>query len=135
MGAVLTPLMIGLGEGHVLADASTLCGRCEAVCPMSIPLPRMLREHRLQSHRDGLMKPAAGGLLGFWAAIARRPRLYRWLVECKSRLLRRFAGKHGYLRRVPMISNWTCSRDLPAPQGGSFIMAWQRRQRGKDSVR
>ena len=40
MGSVLTPLMIGLDEGHVLADASSLCGRCEAVCPMSIPLPR-----------------------------------------------------------------------------------------------
>ena len=133
MGAVLTPLMIGLDEGHVLADASTLCGRCEDVCPMSIPLPRMLREHRLQSYRDGLMKPVARGLLGIWAAIARRPRLYRWLVERKSRLLRRFAGKSGYLRRVPMAGNWTRSRDLPAPQGGSFVTAWQRNQSGKDS--
>ena len=135
MGAVLTPLMIGLGEGHVLADASTLCGRCEAVCPMSIPLPRMLREHRLQSHRDGLSKPVARGLLGFWAAIARRPRLYHWLVERNSWLLRRFAGKRGYLRRVPMATNWTCSRNLPAPQGGSFVSAWQHRQNGKDSTR
>ena len=132
MGSVLTPLMIGLDEGHVLADASSLCGRCEAVCPMSIPLPRLLREHRLQSHRDGLMKPLARSMLGFWAAIARRPRLYRWLVERKSRLLHRIAGKRGYLRHVPMAGSWTCSRDLPAPQGGSFVAAWQRRQGGKD---
>ena len=133
MGSVLTPLMIGLGEGHVLADASTLCGRCEDVCPMSIPLPRMLREHRLQSHRDGLMKPLARGLLSFWAGIARRPRLYRWLVERKSRLLHRFAGKRGYLRSVPMASGWTNSRDLPAPQGGSFVAAWQQSQKDRDS--
>lgn len=135
MGAVLTPLMIGLGQGHVLADASTLCGRCEEVCPMSIPLPRLLREHRLQSHRDGSMKPVVRGLLGFWAAIARRPRLYRWLFEHKSRLLHRLAGKRGSLRRAPLASNWTCSRDLPAPQGGSFVKAWQRRQSGRDSRR
>ncbi len=99
---------------------------------MSIPLPRLLREHRLQSHRDGLTKPLARNLLGLWAAIARRPRLYRWLVERKSRLLHRIAGKRGYLRHVPMVGNWTCSRDLPAPQGGSFVAAWQRRQGGKD---
>lgn len=133
MGAVLTPLMIGLGEGHVLADASTLCGRCEEVCPMSIQLPRLLREHRLQSHRDGHVKPVVRVLLGLWAAIARRPRLYRWLVERNSRLLHRLAGKRGYLRRAPMVSNWTSSRDLPAPQGGTFVTAWQRRQSGKDS--
>lgn len=133
MGSVLTPLMIGLGDGHVLADASTLCGRCEDVCPMSIPLPRMLREHRLQSHHHGLMKPLARGALGFWAAIARRPRLYRWLVERKSRLLHRIAGQRGFLRKVPMAAGWTNSRDLPAPQGGSFVAAWQQRQKNEGS--
>jgi L-lactate dehydrogenase complex protein LldF len=135
MGAVLTPLMVGLGEGHVLADASTLCGRCEEVCPMSIPLPRLLREHRLQTHSNGQMKPAARGLLGLWAALARRPRLYRWLFERNSRLLHRLAGNRGYLRRLPLVSNWTSSRDLPAPQGGTFVTAWQRRHNGKATSR
>jgi len=36
-GAVLTPLLIGVAEAEP-AQRSTFCGRCEAVCPMRIPL-------------------------------------------------------------------------------------------------
>jgi L-lactate dehydrogenase complex protein LldF len=134
MGAVLTPLMVGLGEGHVLADASSLCGRCEEVCPMSIPLPALLREHRLQSQQDGLASPLARVMLAMWAAIARRPRLYHWLVEGKSRLLHRLAGTAGSLHHVPLAGSWLASRDLPAPQGGSFVLAWQRRRKHQDKA-
>ena len=37
IGAVLTPALIGVKEGGNLPNASTFCGRCEAVCPMKIP--------------------------------------------------------------------------------------------------
>jgi L-lactate dehydrogenase complex protein LldF len=46
MGAVLTPSLIGVEEGGHLPNASTFCGRCEAVCPMRIPLPKMMRGAR-----------------------------------------------------------------------------------------
>ncbi len=46
MGAVLTPLLIGVAEGGQLPNASTFCGRCEAVCPMRIPLPKLMRTWR-----------------------------------------------------------------------------------------
>jgi L-lactate dehydrogenase complex protein LldF len=118
----------------VLADASSLCGRCEEVCPMSIPLPRLLREHRLRSQRDGLASPLSRVMLAMWAAIARRPRLYHWLVEGKSRLLHQLAGKVGSLHRAPLAGSWTTSRDLPAPQGGSFVLAWQRRKQNRDKA-
>lgn len=59
MGAVLTPLMVGLEEGGPLANASTLCGRCEEVCPMSIPLPRLLRRHRRREFAQRLTPPRA----------------------------------------------------------------------------
>ena len=36
MGAVLTPSLIGVAEGGQLPNASTFCGRCEAVCPVRI---------------------------------------------------------------------------------------------------
>ena len=46
MGAVLTPSLIGIDEAAALPNASTLCGRCESVCPVKIPLPKMLRHWR-----------------------------------------------------------------------------------------
>src|SRR6185437_12653327 len=46
MGAVLTPALVGVGEAGHLPNASTFCGRCESVCPVKIPLPRMMRQWR-----------------------------------------------------------------------------------------
>ena len=40
MGAVLTPQFIGIEQAHHLPSASSFCGRCEAVCPVRIPLPQ-----------------------------------------------------------------------------------------------
>ncbi len=39
MGAVLTPLMLNLKQAGDLPQASSLCGRCESVCPLKIPYP------------------------------------------------------------------------------------------------
>ena len=39
MGAVLTPTLIGVDKAGHLPNASTFCGRCESVCPVSIPCP------------------------------------------------------------------------------------------------
>jgi L-lactate dehydrogenase complex protein LldF len=49
MGAVLTPSLNGIDETGQLPNASTFCGRCEAVCPMRIPLPKMMRHWRSAS--------------------------------------------------------------------------------------
>ena len=46
MGAVLTPQLIGIHEGAHLPNASSFCGRCQSVCPMNIPLPKMMRHWR-----------------------------------------------------------------------------------------
>ena len=46
MGAVLTPTLVGVDKAGHLPNASTFCGRCEAVCPMKIPLPKMMRHWR-----------------------------------------------------------------------------------------
>src|SRR5947209_9784317 len=46
MGAVLTPALIGVDLAGNLPNASTFCGRCQEVCPVRIPLPRMMRDWR-----------------------------------------------------------------------------------------
>ncbi len=54
MGAVLTPSLIGVDKGGHLPNASTFCGRCESVCPMKIPLPKMMRHWREREFERGL---------------------------------------------------------------------------------
>ena len=128
MGSVLTPLMVGLEEGRSLANASTLCGRCEAVCPMSIPLPDLLREHRRQEFAQKLNPPRSRWALAAWAYLAERPRLYRFVSNLAARGLAWLGGRKGRLSGLPFAGDWTAARDLPAPQGETFMQAWRRQQ-------
>ena len=129
MGAVLTPLMVGLDEGRPLPNASTLCGRCEEVCPMAIPLPKLLREHRRQEFERRLVAPRSRWALAAWAFCARRPWLYRLASRLAIRLLHLLGGGRGRFRSLPLAQAWTAARDLPAPQGDTFMAEWQRRRK------
>lgn len=129
VGSVLTPLLIGEAQATDLPNASTLCGRCETVCPMSIPLPRMLRHHRERQYAGRITPSRQRLALRVWAWLARRPGLYRLVMRGGIGMLRQFAGRRGRLRSVPLAGAWTGARDLPVPQGGTFMDAWQRGQR------
>ena len=43
MGIVLTTLLNGIDQAHPLLDATTLCGACNDVCPVRVPLVKLLR--------------------------------------------------------------------------------------------
>ena len=124
MGAVLIPGLIGLTEAHDLPGASTFCGKCEEVCPLRIPLPRMLRSWRNKSHDAGLGPVKTRFGLAVWAFLARRPGLYRLLMNIGVRILSLF-GSRGRFRSLPLAGGWTSVRDLPAPQGGTFLSQWK----------
>lgn len=53
IGAVLSPLLWKDGRYADLPLASSLCGRCTEVCPVGIPLHRMLLDLRADSVRAG----------------------------------------------------------------------------------
>ena len=126
MGAVLIPGLIGIHEAGDLPNASTLCGKCETVCPMRIPLPRMLRAWReRQFQRKGNSTAARWGL-GLWAWLAKRPRLYRAVTGPMMTALAILGRRKGRFRRMPLAGGWTGPRDLPAPQGDSFISQYHK---------
>jgi len=131
MGSVLTPLMQGLKEGQHLPFASTLCGRCEEVCPMSIPLPQLLRQHRIQAHKEKINSTRSRLALKLWALFALHPRLYRLGTNIFVKLLSWLGKTTGSIRQLPFSHAWTQSRDLPSPQGQSFISAWKKQQKNK----
>ncbi len=125
LGAALNPALLGIGETASLPDASTLCGKCESVCPVRIRLPKLLRHWREVAFRRGI----AGGRFAIraWAWLAKRPRLYHFLLGFAVWVLAA-AGRKGRFRRLPLAGNWTAARDLPAPQGGTFISLWRRKK-------
>ncbi|MHB1231027.1 MAG: LutB/LldF family L-lactate oxidation iron-sulfur protein [Burkholderiales bacterium] len=128
MGSVLTPLFAGLADTLPLPNASTLCGACAEVCPVSIPLPDLLRElrHR-QSEQD--LRPRLERLsLRLWVWLALRPRWYARATSLASRVLHGLGGAKRRLRWLPGAGGWTDGRDFPAPAGSTFRALYRARK-------
>jgi L-lactate dehydrogenase complex protein LldF len=124
MGAVLTPTLIGVDKGGHLPNASTFCGRCESVCPMRIPLPKMMRSWREREFERHLSPAPVRWGLGGWAFLARRPALYRLATRAASSVLRLAGRGRGRIARLPFAGGWTDHRDMPVPEGGTFVSRW-----------
>ncbi len=131
MGAVLTPSLIGVAEGGQLPNASTFCGRCEAVCPMRIPAaqddaplartriraPSFARRGAFRARRLGVLRQAPDALSpddrsGDARDASRRPRARAVLLAAVRRRL----------DEIPR-SDGAAGRDLSKP------MAREKRER------
>jgi L-lactate dehydrogenase complex protein LldF len=127
MGAVLTPSLIGIDKAGNLPNASTFCGRCEEVCPVRIPLPKLMRFWREREFERHLSPATVRAGLSFWAFFALRPWLYGFATDLAARVLALMSGARGRFRWLPLAHGWTDRRDFPAPQGATFQSQWRRR--------
>lgn len=128
IGAVLDPQLLGLEEAGDLPNASTFCGRCESVCPVRIPLPKLMRHWREREFERHLTPPTVRRALGLWSFLAKRPALYRVATGIANRALALFGHAEGRYAALPLAGGWTRHRDLPAPQtGGTFHAQWKAR--------
>src|SRR6516225_14239 len=131
MGAVLTPSLIGIDKARDLPNASTFCGRCEEICPVRIPLPRMMRTWREREFEQHLSPAAQPYGIAFWAFFAKRPRLYRAATRLAMWGLALFGRNKGHFAFLPFGSGWTKHRDFPSPQGPTFQAHWKARAKLK----
>ncbi len=130
MGAVLTPSYVGLENALDLPHAATLCGQCEVVCPVKIPLPELLRKLRIKQVERGLRPWVERAALRTWGFAARHPALYRTGSRLAVRMLKWLGGPQGRIRSLPLAHGWTDGRDFPAPAGKTFHELYRQRQRG-----
>ena len=128
IGAALNPGLLGVGMAHHHPNASTFCGRCAEVCPVKIPLPKIMRYWRAREYASGLAPKSAVFGLSLWAFAAKRPWAYRIGARIAARLLRWRAGGRGHIGALPLMRGWFAVRDLPAPEGRTFHDLWQRRR-------
>ncbi|MFW5874253.1 MAG: LutB/LldF family L-lactate oxidation iron-sulfur protein [Verrucomicrobiota bacterium] len=119
VGAVLSPLLAGnrFPELADLPKASSLCGACNEVCPVDIPIPDLLLRLRDKAKREGA-KDAMKGTpkLGLWATLCSQPALW------KTALAMGHTMNHIPTEIIPHPSAkaWQASRKLPEFQGGEF---------------
>ena len=127
IGAVLTPLYDGLSANHHLPHASSLCGACQAACPVKIQIPEMLIQLREQLHDAGEQKSRME-TFGYWlwATMAKRPWLYRLFTWLASRTIGRAKRGEPWLNQLPgQLGGWTAKRDFPAPAAERFRDWWK----------
>jgi iron-sulfur cluster protein len=89
IGLVLTPFHHGLEASDLPNALCTQCNACQEICPVDIPLPRQILEHRRKG-RKSLRKKA---LLGLW----KRP-------DMADRVLRAGAPFSGLVPGTPRLT-------------------------------
>ena len=140
IGAVVSPLLVGLKQAKDLPHASSLCGACREVCPVKINIPRMLLHLRneLAESPDpktnastpvaSLMARGYAWLMSSPALLSLSHRLARSLQRPLLMLpfspLTKGAGGIGRVR-LPFLSRWTRAKDLPLLPPRTFHEIWQ----------
>jgi L-lactate dehydrogenase complex protein LldF len=131
MGAVLTPTLQGVDKAGHLPNASTFCGRCESVCPVKIPLPSLMRHWREREFERHLQPPVMRRAMALWGWFAKRPAMYRLATRLGAGTLKLLGRGRGAFHALPFAGGWTAGRDLPVPEGRTFMAEYARRQRAK----
>lgn len=122
VGAVLSPLLAGdkFKELADLPKASSLCGACNEVCPVDIPIPDLLLRLRNRAHEEHVPSPGTPPMAGF-ALLGSHPLIWR------SAMI--FGAAKDYLpldrMPVPYLGSWLQTRTLPEWRGGKF-RAWMK---------
>jgi L-lactate dehydrogenase complex protein LldF len=96
IGKIISPHLSGLKDTQDLPTASSLCGACEEVCPVNIPIPTLLQRLRKQANlrdpEEGSMRGAGSsrstleaGVWTFWSWLCRHPLGYHLSTQVVAR--------------------------------------------------
>jgi L-lactate dehydrogenase complex protein LldF len=131
-GTIFATQVLGGKAAGGLPFASTLCGACNDICPVKIPITEILLHLR---HRvvegDGVEAASAPALGRLGAAMAAAALGSGWLYRLGARLLpwlQTPLAREGWLEWLPPpLDRWTMSRPLPA-FAADFRAWWKQRQ-------
>ncbi len=115
LGEVLAPALEGVESFGDLAKASTLCGACQEVCPVKIPIPELLLEIRHRANSPSTSEKLA------WTSFAQASQHpLVWKFGLKLLPLAPMA-------RHPFLTSWLKRRTLPTRVGRDFRGWWNER--------
>jgi len=115
MGSVLLPLQMGMEASGAPQKACSLCGLCDAVCPVKIPLSEMLLDLRNDWAAEGRGSPMERLSMAVGSWILQHPVAYR-LARKMLRLGLLPRSQSGWIKSLPSLAGqWTREKDLPLP--------------------
>ncbi|MFT3868043.1 MAG: LutB/LldF family L-lactate oxidation iron-sulfur protein [Nibricoccus sp.] len=128
VGAVLSPILAGkkFPELADLPKASSLCGACNEVCPVNIPIPDLLLRLRDRGKREHSEAAAAAAVpLGGFALGATSPTLWKTALSLGGL---NTLVPNALLPRA--AKTWIDDRGLPEWRGGEF-RKWMKNRKKK----
>jgi len=128
VGAVLSPLLAGsrFPELADLPKASSLCGACNEVCPVDIPIPDLLLRLRDRGKREGAKTATAGTPpMGMYALLASQPGAWKGAMRLGAMMN---MTPDALMNVVPAAAAWNGPRKLPQWRGGQF-RKWMKEHR------
>jgi L-lactate dehydrogenase complex protein LldF len=122
IGCVLEPQRLGIDKIGTLTSACSLCGACGEVCPVRIPLPKLINRLRAESvnakrslaHINGkgsMRKITESQAWALWRLVYANPRSYRSFRWLATRLRGLTPSRLGA---------WTRYRSAPKPAARSL---------------
>ncbi|MCC5805003.1 MAG: iron-sulfur cluster-binding protein [Opitutales bacterium] len=120
VGAVLSPLLHGdrFADYADLPKASSLCGACNEVCPVDIPIPDLLLRLRNRAKTEKAPRGSvATPSMGAWSFVASQPAAWKTALRL-GHLMN--ITPHAVLNANPAARAWQSARTLPKFRGGSF---------------
>lgn len=131
IGAVVTPLLVGINRAKDLCLGETLCGACQNACPVNIDIPRMLLLLRAKladgDPKWGVAPTSKGEKLAcvLWSWLVRSPWMYDLFFRLMALGQNILPGQENMISRLPYpFHGWTESRDMKRFAPKSFRQIW-----------
>ena len=131
IGSIVSPVLVGLNRAKDLPHASSLCGACREACPVKINIPHMLLHlrHKLAESPEPGERSASDAerlLARAYVQLMSSPRILATAHKV-GRKLQSAVARDGRIKKapLPLLSQWTHARDLPALPPRTFHEIWQ----------
>jgi L-lactate dehydrogenase complex protein LldF len=133
-GSIFATQILGGQAAGGLPFASTLCGACNDICPVKIPITDILLHLRHRVVEGDEQEAAAAPYVLRLAAQAGSAALATtWFYRMGSQMLKRLQApfvREGWMSKLPgPLSRWTMGRPFPA--FGADFRGWWRRRAGR----
>ncbi|MEA1063310.1 LutB/LldF family L-lactate oxidation iron-sulfur protein [Erwinia sp. HR93] len=128
VGAVLSPLLGGYQDFKDLPYACSLCTACDSVCPVKIPLSKLILRHRQVMVEEGMTpkKEQTATRIFTWANS--HPGLWKVGMVAGAKAASWFIKGGKAPINIGALGEWTEARDLPEADGESFRSWFKKHQ-------
>lgn len=139
MGAVISPLLGGYDEFKDLPNICSLCTACDSVCPVQIPLSKLILQHRRNIASDKRTPFAERSLIKGFNFVNSHPFIWDALVKSGNFFLNNLSDAQTHatnsLVNHAVIKEWTKSRDLPRNEHDTSFRAWFKKRQEKKNAK